>query len=105
MTRHAVRHLVLVLGDQLDPGAAAFDGFDAALDVVWMAEVAEESTQVWSAKQRSVLFLSAMRHFAADLRQAGVPLDYRPLDDDANTHTLAGSWPAPSPATCPARCC
>ena len=90
MTRHAVRHLVLVLGDQLDPGAAAFDGFDAALDVVWMAEVAEESTQVWSAKQRSVLFLSAMRHFAADLRQAGVPLDYRPLDDDANTHTLAG---------------
>ncbi len=90
MTRHAVRHLVLVLGDQLDPGAAAFDGFDAALDVVWMAEVAEESTQVWSAKQRSVLFLSAMRHFAADLRQAGVPLDYRLLDDDANTHTLAG---------------
>ena len=84
------RHLVLVLGDQLDPGAAAFDGFDAALDVVRMAEVAEESTQVWSAKPRTVLFLSAMRHFAADLRQAGQPLDYRLLDDANNTGTLAG---------------
>jgi deoxyribodipyrimidine photolyase-related protein len=36
-----LRNLVLVLGDQLDPDAAAFDGFDADLDAVWMAEVAE----------------------------------------------------------------
>ena len=37
-----VRHLVLVLGDQLDETSSAFDGFDPAQDVVWMAEVAEE---------------------------------------------------------------
>jgi deoxyribodipyrimidine photolyase-like uncharacterized protein len=43
----ATRHLVLVLGDQLDHNAAAFDGFDPAQDRVWMAEVKEESTHVW----------------------------------------------------------
>ncbi|HQW64816.1 MAG TPA: cryptochrome/photolyase family protein, partial [Pseudomonadota bacterium] len=59
-----LRHLVLVLGDQLDLDAAAFDGFDPAHDAVWMAEVAEESTHVWSSKPRTVMFLAAMRHFA-----------------------------------------
>ena len=69
-----LRCLVIVLGDQLDRDASAFDGFDAAQDCIWMAEVAEESTQVWSAKQRTVLFLSAMRHFAAALRADGLAL-------------------------------
>ena len=87
---HPVRHLVIVLGDQLDRSASAFDGFDPVQDCVWMAEVAEESTQVWSAKQRTVLFLSAMRHFAAALQADGLPLDYRRLDDPVNTGTLAG---------------
>jgi len=85
-----VRHLILVLGDQLDRQAAAFDGFDPAQDLVWMAEVAEESTHVWSAKQRTVLFLAAMRHFAAALRTEGLPLVYSLLDDAANTGTLSG---------------
>jgi deoxyribodipyrimidine photolyase-related protein len=58
-----LRHLVLVLGDQFDPDAAAFDGFDAASDAVWMAEVAEESTHVWSSQPRTAMFLAAMRHF------------------------------------------
>ena len=51
-----LRTLVLVLGDQLDLSAAAFDGFDAAQDAVWMAEVADESTQVWSSQPRIVGF-------------------------------------------------
>ena len=50
-----LRHLVLVLGDQLDLDAAAFDGFDPAHDAVWMAEVAEEATHVWSSKPRSAM--------------------------------------------------
>jgi deoxyribodipyrimidine photolyase-related protein len=41
-----IRRLVIVLGDQLDHGSTAFDGFDPAQDRVWMAEVAEESTHV-----------------------------------------------------------
>ena len=52
------RHLVLVLGDQLDLEASAFDSFDPAQDAVWMAEVDEESTHVWSSKQRIALFLA-----------------------------------------------
>ncbi|GAP38710.1 cryptochrome/photolyase family protein [Piscinibacter sakaiensis] len=83
------RHLVLVLGDQLDAEAAAFDGFDPAQDRVWMAEVAEESTHVASSKPRTALFLAAMRHFAAELEARGRPLDYRRLDEPGNRGTLA----------------
>ena len=70
------RHLVVVLGDQLDREASAWDGFDAALDQAWMCEAAEEATHVWCSQQRLAVFLSAMRHFAAALREEGVPLNY-----------------------------
>ena len=83
-----LRDLVLVLGDQLDLDAAAFDGFDAAHDAVWMAEVAEESTHVWSSKPRTVMFLAAMRHFAQVLHAAGRPLHYTALDADGNHGSL-----------------
>ncbi len=66
-----LRSLVVVLGDQLDLDTAAFGGFDAGVDAVWMAEVAEESTHVWSSKLRMVVFLAAMRHFALALQAAG----------------------------------
>lgn len=89
-TAEPLRHLVLVLGDQLDRDSTAFDGFDPAQDRVWMAEVAEESTHVWSSKQRIAIFLSAMRHFAAELRERGLPLSHTRLDDAGNTGTLAG---------------
>ena len=69
---HPVRHLVLVLGDQLDLEAAAFDGFDAARDAVWMAEAYEESTHIWSSKQRIALFLSAMRHWTSASRKGKI---------------------------------
>ena len=84
-----LRHLVIVLGDQLDEQSSAFDGFDAQLDAVWMAEVAEESTHVWSAKQRITVFLSCMRHFAAALRLRGWTVHYTQLDEASNRGTLA----------------
>ena len=80
-----LRNLVLVLGDQLDLDAAAFDGFDPVHDAVWMAEVDEESTHVWSSKQRIAIFLSGMRHFAQALGEAGRPLHYRRLERVAST--------------------
>lgn len=83
-----MRHLVVVLGDQLDLHAAAFDGFDAARDTVWMAEVAEESAHVWSSQPRTVMFLAAMRHFAPALRAAGRALHYAALDDPATHGSL-----------------
>jgi deoxyribodipyrimidine photolyase-related protein len=86
--------LVLALGDQLDLDAAAFDGFDPAQDAVWMAEVADESTHVWSSKPRTVLFLSAMRHFAQALHAAGRPLHFMRLDEPGNRGSLAAQLQA-----------
>ena len=74
------RCLIIVLGDQFDLDAAAFDGFDPGQDAVWMAEVSEESTHVWSSKPRIAIFLAAMRHFAQALRDGGRPLHYTRLD-------------------------
>lgn len=90
MAEPGVRHLVVVLGDQLGASAAAFDGCDPARDAIWMAEVAEESTHVWSTKARTALFLSAMRHFAEDRRADGWTVHYRSLDDAGNRGTLGG---------------
>ncbi len=79
----SARNLVLVLGDQLDPQAAAFDDFDPSLDAVWMAEVDEESTHVWSHKQRIAVFLAAMRHFREQLRASGITVHYTQLTPEA----------------------
>lgn len=86
----AVRNLVLVLGDQLNAGASALDGFDRDRDAIWMAEVAQESEHVWSGKPRTALFLSAMRHFRDARRAEGVTVHYTELTETENTGTLAG---------------
>ena len=41
-----LRHLVLVLGDQMSLESSGFDGFDVNEDAVLMMEVAEEATYV-----------------------------------------------------------
>lgn len=79
-----MRHLILILGDQLDRDSAVWDDFDPELDRVWMAEVSGESTKVWSHKARIVTFLSAMRHFAEQLRAEGVKVEYRKLEARGN---------------------
>jgi deoxyribodipyrimidine photolyase-related protein len=78
------------LGDQLDDDASALSDFDPQHDAIWMAEVAEESTHVVSAKQRTTVFLSAMRHFAARLKARGWTVLYTSLDAPDNAGTLAG---------------
>jgi len=88
------RNLIVVFGDQLDHQSAAFDGFDPARDLVWMAEVAAEATYVRSHKVRIALFLSAMRHFAAELRAKGYNVEYRKLDAKDNRGDLAGELTA-----------
>jgi hypothetical protein len=88
------RNLIVVLGDQLDLDAAAFDGFDDSLDSVWMAEAAEESTHVWSSKPRTVMFLAAMRHFALALRDSGRRIHYSRLDEPENCGSLGSQLQA-----------
>jgi len=82
------QRLVIVLGDQLDINAPLIQTLDPARDLVLMMEVAGESSHTPSHKQRTVLFLSAMRHFADALRAAGNVVRYITLDDPLNTGSL-----------------
>ena len=99
----ALRHLVVVLGDQLAVDSSAFDGFDPRQDAVWMAEVAGEATQVWSHQARIALFLSAMRHFRELLRARNWPVHYRELTERGNTGALATELTAALQQLRPAR--
>jgi deoxyribodipyrimidine photolyase-related protein len=76
MTARKMRHLVLVLGDRLGSRSVAFEGFDPSCDRILMAEVVEESEHVPSARMRTALFRSAMRHFAEELTARAWPFDY-----------------------------
>jgi deoxyribodipyrimidine photolyase-related protein len=85
-----LRHLILILGDQLDHQSSAFEGFDPKQDAVLMIEALEESTHVWSHKIRTTLFLSAMRHFAQELEARGWPVMYRKLEGEGDATLAAG---------------
>ena len=84
----AMSALRIILGDQLSSGVSALAGLDPERDTVLMMEVMEENTYVPHHKQKLVLVLSAMRHFAAALRETGVSVDYVFLDDPDNTGDL-----------------
>ncbi len=98
-----LRALVIVLGDQLDLEAAAFDGFDTGVDAVWMAEVAAESTHVWSSKPRTVMFLASMRHFAQAVETARRHVHYTRLDAAGNAGSLQAQLQADIGRLRPAR--
>ena len=95
-----MRRLYLILGDQLDRDSLIFNDVDSENDCFWMAEVNQESTHVWSHKQRIALFLSGMRHFSEELREKGLPLQYHFLEDrqfsdlaEALAHTITTEQP------------
>ena len=75
-----MKTLRLILGVQLSPDISALDGFDRATDRVLMMEVHEEGTYVPHHPKKIVFILSAMRHFAEELRAAGCEVDYVKLD-------------------------
>lgn len=84
------RNLLVILGDQLGHCAGKrIDRLDPETDCVWMAEVREESSHVWSHKSRIALFLSAMRHFRLALDSAGIPVCYHSLE--MHSYTSIGS--------------
>ncbi len=85
-----MHRLIVILGDQLSTTLSALADLDADRDVVLMVEVMEEARYVPHHKQKIVLLLSAMRHFAATLKGRGVRVDYVRLDDPANSHSFSG---------------
>src|ERR1700759_4859468 len=84
-----VRHLVVVLGDQLDGQSAPFDGFDSAQDVILQIEAKEEASYIPQHRRRLALFFAAMRHFRDEQRARGRQVAYSTLEDKANRGSLA----------------
>lgn len=82
--------LIAILGDQLSHGISALSGQDKADAVILMVEVDEETTYVRHHKAKIAYILSAMRHHACSLREAGWIVDYVKLDDAKNSGSLTG---------------
>lgn len=82
--------LRLVLGDQLTRSLTALQGIDPASDRVLLVEVAEETVYVRHHRQKLLLVLSAMRHFAAALAEEGLQVEYVRLEDPENTGNFTG---------------
>ena len=80
---------MILFGDQLDRQLPAVLSLDPDRDTILMMEVRSESEHVASHIQRTVLFLSAMRHHAAWLTKQGWRVDYVHLEDPENTHSFA----------------
>ncbi|MCW4114454.1 cryptochrome/photolyase family protein [Aurantimonas sp. MSK8Z-1] len=74
--------LRFVLGDQLSRSVSSLRDV-APDDVILLAEVGEETGYVRHHKRKIAFLFAAMRHFAEDLRQEGLRVEYRTLDEDA----------------------
>ncbi len=82
--------LIPILGDQLTRTLSSLRGRSKDDSVILMMEVWDEATYVKHHKQKIVLIFSAMRHFAAELRQAGWSVDYVKLGDADNAGSFTG---------------
>lgn len=83
-----MKKLVLILGDQLDIDSPVIKNLNPKTDRVVMIESINEAQYVWSHKAKIVLFLSAMRHFAKQLEERGIPLQYIPQSPKSIGDTL-----------------
>ncbi|XOZ33169.1 cryptochrome/photolyase family protein [Halomonadaceae bacterium KBTZ08] len=88
MTQQTIRNLILVPGDQLTPSLPALSEADPERDRILMAEVAEEAGYTNHHRQKLVLIFSAMRHFAAELEQAGWGVHYHRFDPEGGHQSL-----------------
>ncbi|ALE16945.1 hypothetical protein AMC99_01654 [Altererythrobacter epoxidivorans] len=82
--------LVPILGDQLTRDLASLRGRIKDDTVILMMEVWDEATYVKHHKQKIALIFSAMRHFAAELSDAGWTVDYVKLTDNGNSGSFTG---------------
>ena len=85
-----MKTLIPVLGDQLSPGLSSLKGAAKKDSVVLMMEVSDETTYVRHHQQKIAYILSAMRHHADALREAGWTVDYVRLDDPDNAGSFTG---------------
>lgn len=81
--------ILLILGDQLDIHGPALRNFNPITDLILMIESVIEAKYVWTHKAKIALFLSAMRHFAEELRELNFPLYYIKESSESIAHTLS----------------
>jgi deoxyribodipyrimidine photolyase-related protein len=89
--------LGLILADQLSHTLASLRALTPQRDALLLAEVMEEASYVAHHQQKIALLFSAMRHFAAELRQQGWTVYYHALDDTLGG--TSGSRGSSTPAT------
>lgn len=82
--------LRVILGDQLSHQISSLSGINADKDVVLMCEVREEATYVKHHKKKIAFLFSAMRHFAAELSDKGLKVDYTKYDNEKNVGSFQG---------------
>ncbi|MDX1744009.1 MAG: cryptochrome/photolyase family protein [Ruegeria sp.] len=82
--------LLLILGDQLSSDISSLRAGKPNRDIVVMAEVRDEASYVPHHKKKIAFVFSAMRHFAAELEDAGWFVRYVKLDDPDNSGDLPG---------------
>ena len=73
------QRLILILGDQLTQTISSLSDANKSTDLIVMFELVSEATYVRHHKKKLVLVLSAMRHFARELRELGWRVHYHEL--------------------------
>lgn len=88
LERFELKKLVFILGDQLDINSPLLKKINLKTDHIVMIESVDEAQHVWSHKAKIVIFLSAMRHFAEQLKEQGLPLFYVEQSPNSISNTL-----------------
>ncbi|MBE0471634.1 MAG: cryptochrome/photolyase family protein [Methyloprofundus sp.] len=85
-----MKNLCLILGDQLSDSLSSLNGLNPDTDLILMCEVWDETTYVKHHKKKIAFLLSAMRHFAENLKDNGYQVEYTTLDNPDNTGSFRG---------------
>lgn len=80
--------LIIILPDQLCDNISSLSGINLSSDVVLLAEVLDEASSIRPHAKKLAFQFSAMRHFAAGLRDQGVDVDYIHIDSPENSGSL-----------------
>jgi deoxyribodipyrimidine photolyase-related protein len=82
-------NLCVILRDQLSHQISSINDFCSDKDSIFMCETYQDCTYVKHHKKKLVFILSAMRHFADELKNKKYNLNYVKLDDSSNTGTIS----------------
>ncbi|ANN91328.1 cryptochrome/photolyase family protein [Legionella pneumophila serogroup 1] len=81
--------LCFILGDQLNETIASLAAINKQKDIVFLCEVAEETSYVPHHPKKIAFLFSAMRHFAQQLKKKGYRVRYTAFDDPRNQGSFA----------------